>query len=126
MNILLIIFLGGGTGATFRYLISELVNKLIPTSIGYGTISVNLIGAFLMGALFYFISSKLLINEQVKIFLTIGFLGGFTTFSSFALDVFILVERGNFLNASVYILSSVVLSILGLFVGIYIMRTIIA
>ena len=48
MNILLIIFLGGGTGATFRYLISELVNKLIPTSIGYGTISVNLIGAFLI------------------------------------------------------------------------------
>ena len=56
MNILLIIFLGGGTGATLRYLIFELVNKLIPASNGYGTISVNLIGAFLMGALFYFIS----------------------------------------------------------------------
>ena len=55
----------------------------------------------------------------------VGVLGAFTTFSSFALDVFILVERGNFLNASVYILSSVVFSIVGLFVGIYIMRTII-
>ena len=69
MNILLIIFLGGGTGATFRYLISELVNKLIPTSIGYGTISVNLIGAFLMGALFYFISSKLLISNRLNNFI---------------------------------------------------------
>ena len=103
MNILLIIFLGGGTGATLRYLISELVNKLIPTSIGYGTIGVNLIGAFLMGALFYFISSKLLINEQVKIFLTIGFLGGFTTFSSFNLDLYNLIEASKYLQAIIYL-----------------------
>ena len=55
----------------------------------------------------------------------VGVLGAFTTFSSFALDVFILVERGSYLNASMYILSSVVFSIVGLFVGIYIMRAII-
>ena len=68
MNILLVIFLGGGTGATLRYLISEIIYRTFPSSVGYGTISVNLIGAFLMGALFYFISSKLLINEHIKFF----------------------------------------------------------
>jgi|TARA_A100001011_G_scaffold107859_1_gene114410 CrcB protein len=122
MNILLIIFLGGGTGATLRYLISELVNKLIPTSIGYGTISVNLIGAFLMGALFYFISSKLLINEQVKIFLTIGFLGGFTTFSSFNLDFYNLIEASNYLQAIIYLSISVIGSIILFFVGLNLVK----
>ena len=117
MNILLIIFLGGGTGATLRYLISELINRYFPVSIGYGTISVNLIGAFLMGALLYFISSKILINEQLKIFLTIGFLGGFTTFSSFNLDFYDLIEASNYLQAIIYVSISLIGSIILFFVG---------
>ena len=117
MNILLIIFLGGGTGATLRYLISEIINRYFPTSIGYGTISVNLIGAFLMGALLYFISSKILINEQLKIFLTIGFLGGFTTFSSFNLDFYDLIEASNYLQAIIYVSISLIGSIILFFVG---------
>ena len=117
MNILLIIFLGGGTGAALRYLISELINRYFPASIGYGTISVNLIGAFLMGALLYFISSKILINEQLKIFLTIGFLGGFTTFSSFNLDFYDLIEASNYLQAIIYVSISLIGSIILFFVG---------
>ena len=62
MNILIAIFLGGGTGAVSRYLITDLINRLLPSHIGYGTISSNLIGAFLMGLIFYFISSKILVN----------------------------------------------------------------
>ena len=117
MNILLIIFLGGGTGATLRYLISELINRYFPVSIGFGTLSVNLIGAFLMGALLYFISSKILINEQLKIFLTIGFLGGFTTFSSFNLDFYDLIEASNYLQAIIYVSISLIGSIILFFVG---------
>jgi CrcB protein len=70
-----------------------------------------------MGALFYFISSKLLINEQVKIFLTIGFLGGFTTFSSFNLDFYNLIEASNYLQAIIYVSVSVIGSIILFFVG---------
>ena len=117
MNILLVIFLGGGTGATLRYLISELIYRTFPSFVGYGTISVNLIGAFLMGALFYFISSKLLINEHIKIFLTIGFLGGFTTFSSFNLDFYNLLEASNYLQAILYVLISLIGTIILFFLG---------
>ena len=117
MNILLIIFLGGGTGATLRYLISELIYRAAPSSVWYGTVSVNLIGAFLMGALFYFISSKLLINEHIKIFLTIGFLGGFTTFSSFNLDFYNLLEASNYLQAILYALISLIGTIILFFIG---------
>ena len=117
MNILLVIFLGGGTGATLRYLISEIIYRTYPSSVGYGTISVNLIGAFLMGALFYFISSKLLINEHIKIFLTIGFLGGFTTFSSFNLDFYNLLEASNYLQAILYVLISLIGTIILFFLG---------
>ena len=68
---------------------------------------------------------KINVGLEWRAFFMVGVLGAFTTFSSFALDVFILVERGNFLNASIYILSSVIFSIFGLFVGIYIIRSII-
>ena len=68
---------------------------------------------------------KMNVGLEWRAFFMVGVLSSFTTFSSFALDVFILVERGNFLNASMYILSSVVFSIFGLFAGIYIMRSII-
>jgi CrcB protein len=75
-----------------------------------------------MGALFYFISSKLLINEQVKIFLTIGFLGGFTTFSSFNLDFYNLIEASNYLQAIIYLSISVIGSIILFFVGLNLVK----
>ena len=67
----------------------------MPTSIPYGAILVNLAGALLIGIIYYLITTKFLLNEQLKIFFTIGFLGGFTTFSSFNLDFFKLIESGN-------------------------------
>ena len=70
-----------------------------------------------MGALLYFISSKILINEQLKIFLTIGFLGGFTTFSSFNLDFYDLIEASNYLQAIIYVSISLIGSIILFFVG---------
>ena len=85
----------------------------------------NIVGCFLMGVCYEFMNLKMNVGVEWRAFFMVGVLGAFTTFSSFALDVFILLERGSYLNASMYILSSVVFSIVGLFVGIYIMRTII-
>ena len=78
-----------------------------------------------MGVCYEFMNLKMNVGAEWRAFFMVGVLGAFTTFSSFALDVFILVERGSYLNASMYILSSVVFSIVGLFVGIYMMRIII-
>ena len=76
-----------------------------------------------MGISYEFMNLRLNIDVEWRAFFMVGVLGAFTTFSAFALDIFILAERGNFLSASVYILSSVIFSILGLLLGIYIMRT---
>ena len=77
MKVLLIIFFGGGAGSVTRYLLINYFNKIIPSSIPYGALLVNLIGSLIIGIIYYFITTKLLLNEQLKVFLTIGFLGGF-------------------------------------------------
>jgi CrcB protein len=102
MKLLLIIFFGGGAGSVTRYLLVNYFNKIMPTSIPYGAILVNLAGALLIGIIYYLITTKFLLNEQLKIFFTIGFLGGFTTFSSFNLDFFKLIESGNLGLAIIY------------------------
>ena len=117
--------LGGAIGAIARFQLSQLFIKSFSGDFIYNIMVANIVGCFLMGVCYEFMNLKMNVGAEWRAFFMVGVLGAFTTFSSFALDVFILVERGNFLNASVYILSSVVFSIVGLFVGIYIMRTII-
>ena len=73
MKILLIIFFGGGAGSVTRYLLINYFNKIIPGFIPYSTILVNLIGALIIGIIYYLISTKLLLNEQLKVFFTVGF-----------------------------------------------------
>ena len=126
MKVLLAVAIGGAIGAIARFQLSHLFIKSFSGDFIYNIIVANVVGCFLMGVCYEFMNLKMNIGAEWRAFFLVGILGAFTTFSSFALDVFILVERGNFLNASLYILSSVVFSILGLFLGIYIMRTIIA
>ena len=125
MKVLLAVAIGGAIGAIARFQLSQLFIKSFSGDFIYNIMVANIVGCFLMGACYEFMNLKMNVGAEWRAFFMVGVLGAFTTFSSFALDVFILVERGNFLNASVYILSSVVFSIVGLFVGIYIMRTII-
>ena len=125
MKVLLAVAIGGAIGAIARFQLSQLFIKSFSGDFIYNIMVANIVGCFLMGVCYEFMNLKMNVGVEWRAFFMVGILGAFTTFSSFALDVFILVERGNFLNASVYILSSVVFSIVGLFVGIYIMRTII-
>ena len=125
MKVLLAVAIGGAIGAIARFQLSQSFIKSFSGDFIYNIMVANIVGCFLMGVCYEFMNLKMNVGVEWRAFFMVGVLGAFTTFSSFALDVFILVERGNFLNASMYILSSVLFSIFGLFVGIYIMRTII-
>ena len=117
MNLFIAIFLGGGFGALSRYLIIDQISKLGPSSFPYGTMLVNILGALLIGAIYYLLISKVIINEQLKVFITIGFLGGFTTFSSFNLDFFKLIESGNMFLAIMYALFTFLTTIVAFYIG---------
>ena len=117
MNLIIAIFLGGGCGALSRYLIIDQINKISSNSFPYATILVNVLGAFLIGIIYHLLISKIVINEQLKVFITIGFLGGFTTFSSFNLDFFKLIESGSIFLAMVYALASFLITIVAFYIG---------
>ena len=125
MKVLLAVAIGGAIGAIARFQLSQSFIKSFSGDFIYNILVANIVGCFLMGVCYEFMNLKMNVGVEWRAFFMVGVLGAFTTFSSFALDVFILVERGSYLNASMYILSSVVFSIVGLFMGIYIMRTII-
>ena len=93
---LALVFLGGGIGASMRWLLSASAVRFLGTVFPAGTFAVNLIGCFLMGLVVEYWSCRLGLSENLRLFLTTGLLGGFTTFSSFALEAVLLGERGAF------------------------------
>ena len=95
INILLV-SLGGALGATLRFTISPQIDKLFNSNFPFGIFAVNIIGCFFIGLLISLFENKLMLSENLKIFLIIGFLGSLTTFSTFALDNFNLVNQRNF------------------------------
>lgn len=125
MNLIIAIFLGGGLGAITRYVVMDQINKINPNMFPYGTIAVNVLGALMIGIIYYLLISKIIINEHLRVFITIGFLGGFTTFSAFNLDFFQLVESGNILLAINYAVITFVTTIIGFYIGYSITKLII-
>ena len=126
MKLLLAIAFGGALGAVSRHFVSVQISHLLGSSIPWATFIVNVIGSFFLGVLYE--SGTLLWQPtaEVKAFLTIGILGAFTTFSTFSMDVIILVERGAWFTAGIYVLGSVVISVLGLVAGMVLTRGLVA
>jgi CrcB protein len=112
--------LGGAIGASARYLTGVAATRLMGIGFPWGTLTVNVVGSFLMGVLVVALAEKG--GTRAAPFLLIGCLGGFTTFSSFSLDAVTLYERGDMALAAGYVLVSVVLSILALFAGMALLR----
>lgn len=116
-----IVFLGGGIGAAARHGVNLLALRSVGVEFPYGTLSINVAGSFLMGALAaYFLRSG--VSVEWRLFFTTGLLGGFTTFSAFSLEAALLYERGQIASAALYVLASVALAIGGLFLGMAIAR----
>ncbi len=119
---ILYVGLGGFIGSILRYLVFLSSNHLLGSNLPYSTIIVNIIGSFLIGFLYQFFNNYIIISESTKLLLTVGFLGGFTTFSTFSIDAFILYQNyGKFFAVS-YIILSVVLSLFALLLGMFVLR----
>ncbi len=122
MPIVLWVALGGAIGASGRYLVGVWASRLLSHGFPYGTLCVNVLGCFLMGAIVEAAALKFSMGQDMRAFLTTGVLGGFTTFSAFALDFAVLTERKAHLMAWGYVGASVGISIMALFAGIWLVR----
>lgn len=111
------VFIGGGIGATLRYLATILSNKFFATSI-IGTLFVNIAGCFFIGCILGITSNKPnLFSDVLKTFLTIGILGGLTTFSTFNIEVFELIKTGKMFLGVSYMILSCLLGLLFAYLG---------
>ena len=104
-----LVFVGGGIGASARYYLSGAVYRFLPSDFPYGNLVVNITGCFLIGLLMTLLEERFISEPALRIFLTIGILGGFTTFSSFSYETIELIRDTEILRA----VSNVGASVLG-------------
>jgi len=124
LGLILAIGVGGAVGALARHYLSSGIYAVTGTTFPYGILVVNVLGGLLMGMVVELGALKLDYSLEMRAFLTTGILGGFTTFSTFSLDAALLIERGDWSGAALYMIGSVVLSVVALFGGLFIVRSI--
>jgi CrcB protein len=118
----LIVFLGAGVGGALRHGVNLASARLLGTGLPAGTFAVNVIGSFLMGVLAGYFAARTEVSQHLRLFLTTGVLGGFTTFSTFSLDAALLMERHAYALAAGYVIGSVIFAFGGLFLGLALFR----
>lgn len=119
---LVLVALGGGVGSVLRYLVSKIVYKWFPAYIPMGTFAVNVLGCFMIGLFFGLAIKNASYQGDMRILLMTGLCGGFTTFSAFALENVNLLQSGEYMQALIYIVASVVVGLLAVFGGIVLVR----
>lgn len=124
MSHILLVALGGALGSVTRYLTGVGMTRLLGSGFPWGTLTVNIVGSFLIGFLVELLARKLNGAVEVRLFLVVGFLGGFTTFSSFSLEALALFERGATASAATYVLTSLFISLAAVFGGLLLGRAV--
>jgi CrcB protein len=120
-----IVFIGAGIGGVIRYGVSLAAIRLLGEAFPFGTFAINVVGSFVMGAVAAAFIAKIGFFgvPAWRLFLTTGVLGGFTTFSAFSLDAAYLWERDEFLLMALYVGGSVLVSLIAVFAGLFLVRS---
>lgn len=117
------VFLGGGIGSLARYVMSTSIMRAAAGGFPFGTLAVNLAGAFLIGLIVESLALKFQAPETLRLFLVTGFLGGFTTFSAFSLEATLMMQKGEWLVLAAYILASVLGTLAFVLLATWLVRT---
>ena len=124
MKHLLLIGLGGFAGSILRYTSQQYLHRLTDTTFPIGTLTVNIIGSFLIGIIYALAERYQWMTPEWRLFLAVGFCGGFTTFSSFAFELQRMFALHEILLGSLYLLGSLILGISAVLIGIWLIRMI--
>jgi CrcB protein len=125
MDHVLLVAAGGALGATLRHFSGQAAMRLLGSSFPYGTMFVNIVGSFAMGLFITWLAHRASgASAGLRLFVATGFMGGFTTFSSFSLDFAVLYERGEISAAFAYATLSVLVAIIALFAGMWLARVV--
>jgi fluoride exporter len=116
-RIILLIGIGGFIGSVARYYSQQIVSKIFPSPLPYGTLSVNVLGCLIIGLVYGLSEKGNVLSPEWRLFLATGLCGGFTTFSTFSYENIQLLRDGEFLYASAYIVLSVVLCLFSTYGG---------
>jgi len=122
LQLILAVAAGGALGSVARYLVGIGSTRLFGTAFPWGTLLINIAGSFLIGAFVELFALRWDLPQEARVFLTVGICGGFTTFSTFSLDAYVLMERGDWWLAAAYMVGSVVLSIGALVAALHLIR----
>lgn len=116
MNYLLV-SLGAAVGGGMRYWLSRLTYNFLPYSFPFGTLLVNVLGSFAIGIIMFYLDPREIISPRLRLFLTVGFCGGFTTFSTFSYETFALFRDSQHLLAILNITANLVICLIGIYLG---------
>lgn len=113
----LVISIGAALGGVLRYGLASFIQKRVESFFPYGTLLVNIVGSFVLGFIMYYLDEKDFLSPQMRLFLTVGLCGGFTTFSTFSYETLNLIRNSQFLLATTNVLGSVFLCLIAIYLA---------
>lgn len=114
----MVVAVGGGIGATTRYLVSTWAAERFGTDFPYGTLIVNVVGCFIIGAFMTLTTERLIVSPYWRLLVTVGFVGGLTTFSSYSYETFKLLQDADIMMAMYNLLANIIVGFLATWLGI--------
>ncbi|MFN3873747.1 MAG: fluoride efflux transporter CrcB [Ignavibacterium sp.] len=113
---------GAAIGGLLRYVVADVVQRNAKIIFPFGTLTVNILGSFLLGFIIFFLGEREIISPELRLFLTVGICGGFTTFSTFSYETLVLIQEAQFLYASMNILLNVILSLFAIYLAYFLSK----